>query len=151
MISVVSCVFCRLLATGNAQWVAQEPDAVAFLPLPVTALAPGHTLVVPRRHCVGVLDADDDTLAATTRLVRRVGRAMRRGLGCSGVVVLNASGPHSGQSVPHLHFHVVPCWPDDGATFWPADRSHHVLDGDPRRLLADAVAELPPDPLEECP
>lgn len=137
------CVFCELLATGAVRWIAREPDAVAFLPLPETALAPGHTLVAPRRHCVGVLDADAETLTATTRLVQRVGRAMTRGLGSTGVVVLNASGPHSGQSVPHLHFHVVPRWPGDSATLWPADRSDHVLAGDPRQLLADAVAAEP--------
>lgn len=144
MNSNASCVFCELLVTGEAYWIAQERDAVAFLPLPESALAPGHTLVVPRRHCVGVLDADEDTLATTARLVQRVGLAMTRGLGCTGVVVLNASGPHSGQSVPHLHFHVVPRWPDDGATFWPTDRSRHVIDSDPGPMLADAVARQPP-------
>lgn len=134
------CVFCELLATGNAQWIAHESDAVAFFPLPDSALAPGHTLVVPRRHCVGILDADDDTLATTTRLVKRVGLAMTRALGATGIVVLNASGPHSGQSVPHLHFHVVPRWPDDEASLWPADRSRHPHHGDTRRLLAAAMA-----------
>ena len=119
------CVFCGLLVSGDARWVAQERDAVAFLPLPETALAPGHTLVVPRDHCVGVLDADPETLVATTLLAQRVARAMTTALGATGVVLLNASGPHSGQSVRHLHLHVVPCWPDDGAVFWPAERSAH--------------------------
>ncbi len=50
---------------------------------------------------------------------------MTRGLHATGVVVLNASGPHSGQSVDHLHYHVVPCWPEDGAEFWPSERSTH--------------------------
>jgi histidine triad (HIT) family protein len=62
-------------------------------------------------------------------LVQRVGRAMQRALGASGVVVLNASGRDSGQSVPHLHFHVVPCWPDDGVTHWPLGRSAHRVEG----------------------
>jgi len=137
----VQCVFCHLLVTGDAQWIAQEPDAVAFLPLAGSTLAPGHALVVPRRHCVGVLDADAATLAATMRLVQRVGRAMTAALNATGVVLLNASGPHSGQSVPHLHIHVVPRWPNDPATMWPAEPSHHVLPGDVRRLLADAFAE----------
>src|SRR5258705_13127369 len=97
----MSCVFCELLVTGDARWVAREPDVVAFLPLPESVLAPGHTLVVPRRHCVGVLDADQETLAATAHLVKRVGLAMTRALDATGVVVLNASGPHSGQSVAH--------------------------------------------------
>ena len=51
------CVFCDLIRTGAARWVTQDEDAVAFLPLADAMLAPGHTLVVPREHCVGVLDA----------------------------------------------------------------------------------------------
>jgi histidine triad (HIT) family protein len=74
---------------------------------------------------VGVLDAPAEALAAATRLVQDVSRAITRALDATGVVVLNASGPYSGQSVDHLHFHVVPCWPDDEADFWPADRSAH--------------------------
>jgi histidine triad (HIT) family protein len=73
-----------------------------------------------------VLDASRDALIATSLLTQRVARAMTRALKATGVVVLNASGSHSGQSVDHLHFHVVPCWPDDGAVFWPGDRSTHA-------------------------
>jgi histidine triad (HIT) family protein len=134
------CVFCELLVTGDARWVAQERDAVAFLPLESGTLAPGHSLVVPRRHVVGVLDAPVDVLATTIELAQRVGRAMVEGLGATGVVVLNASGPDSGQSVFHLHLHVVPSWPDDGAAFWPADRSTHVVDGLAHERIAAALA-----------
>ncbi|MFD6179394.1 MULTISPECIES: HIT family protein [unclassified Isoptericola] len=120
-----TCVFCGLIASGEGSWVAREPDAVAFLPRPGGELAPGHTLVVPRDHCVGVLDASPQVMAATMALVQRVSVAMTRALGATGVVLLNASGPFSGQSVDHLHVHVVPRWPGDEATLWPSDRSSH--------------------------
>lgn len=137
------CIFCRLLASGEARWVARGPDAVAFAPMPDSELAPGHTLVVPRVHCVGVLDAPPDALAATTALVQRVGVAMTTALGATGVVVLNASGPHSGQSVAHLHFHVVPCRPEDGVTLWPQARSGFRFPSDapdPHEALARELA-----------
>lgn len=131
-----ACAFCELIADGEARWVTRADDAVAFLPLPAGALAPGHTLVVPREHSVGVLDASPAALSAATALVQRVGQAMTRALGTTGVVVLNASGPCSGQSVDHLHFHVVPCWPDDEVDFWPTDRSAHAAIEDVHRRLA---------------
>jgi histidine triad (HIT) family protein len=136
------CVFCELMRSGAARWVAQHDSAVAFLPLPSGALAPGHTLVVPRQHSVGLLDASPEALAATVELAQRVAQAMTRSLGATGVVVLNASGPFSGQSVDHLHVHVVPCWPDDEAEFWPADRSAHPDIPDVHELLAAELAEL---------
>src|SRR5712691_8761748 len=136
---VMDCVFCGLMESGEARWVAREMDSVAFLPLPDDELAPGHTLVIPRNHCVGVLDARSADLVATISLVQRVGLAMQTALGSTGVVVLNASGRDSGQSIAHFHFHVVPCWGDDEATFWPSDRSRHTLEAGPH--LSDLLAE----------
>lgn len=92
-----------------------------------------------RAHGVGVQDADPRALHAAVDLVQRVSRAMSPALGATGVVVLNASGAHSGQSVDHLHFHVVPCWADDDATFWPAERPAHRVEGEPHDLLAAAL------------
>lgn len=136
----MSCTFCDLNRTGETPWLVREDRAAAFPPLPGTELAPGHTLVIPTAHSLGVIDAAPADLAATMALVQRVGRAMHTALGATGIVVLNASGPDSGQSVPHLHFHVVPCWADDEATFWPAARSRHQLTGPAHALLANALA-----------
>lgn len=137
----MACAFCELLDSGDARWVAREPAVVAFLPLEGSELAPGHTLVVPRKHAATLLDADEDDVTAAAALVRRVSRAMVTGLDATGVVVLNASGPGSGQTVPHLHFHVVPRWDDDEDTLpWLRQRSTRRLDGPAERLLAAALA-----------
>ncbi|MEU1409715.1 HIT domain-containing protein [Streptomyces sp. NPDC005728] len=125
----MNCTFCRLIQEGTARWVARETVACAFLPL--DPLAPGHTLVVPTRHYADVFDTPPDVLAAAMALVQRVAGAMRTALGASGVNILSASGPGSEQSVPHLHFHVVPRWVDDGISTWPTGRSEHHLAGDP--------------------
>jgi histidine triad (HIT) family protein len=141
----MSCVFCELIRTGEAGWVAQEADAVAFAPLPADEFAPGHTLVVPRRHSVGLHDADERDVVAVAALVRRVSRAMISALGATGVVVLNASGPNSGQTVAHLHVHVVPRWEDDEETLpWLRQRSTKHLPAPARQLLAAALANPGP-------
>ncbi|HEX8766992.1 MAG TPA: HIT domain-containing protein [Jatrophihabitans sp.] len=133
----MDCAFCELVATGEARWVAREPDAVAFAPLPADEFAPGHTLVVPRRHAVGVHDAAEADVLAVAALMRRVSRAMVSALGATGVVVLNASGPNSGQTVGHLHVHVVPRWEDDEATLpWLRQRSSRSLPAPAHDLLA---------------
>ena len=137
--TAAACVFCRLIKSGAAAWISKGVGAVAFLPRPEDALAPGHTLVVPREHCIGVLDASPRAVTATMNLVQRVSVAMTRSVGATGVVLLNASGPSSGQSVDHLHFHVVPCWPDDEAEFWPGDRSAHAPIPRVNELMAAAL------------
>jgi histidine triad (HIT) family protein len=137
----MDCAFCDLIETGRVRWVSRRGAAVAFLPLPDAELAPGHTLVVSREHVVGVTDAPEGAVAAVAELVRRVSQAMLSALGASGVVVLHASGPNSGQTVPHMHFHVVPRWDDDEETLpWLRQRSTRVLPRPAEEPLAAALA-----------
>ncbi|WP_406409226.1 HIT family protein [Streptomyces sp. NBC_01643] len=65
---------------------------------------------------------------------------MRTALKAGGVNILSASGPGSEQSVPHLHFHVVPRWADDGFSTWPTEQSQRRMAGDPVIQLANAMA-----------
>ncbi|MFF4935324.1 HIT family protein [Streptomyces griseofuscus] len=98
----------------------------------------------PDHHTNGVRQSGSspphDVLAATMALVQRVAGAMRTALDASGVNILSASGPGSEQSVPHLHFHVVPRWMGDGISTWPAGRSGHRLSDDPDGKLAAFLA-----------
>lgn len=131
------CPFCRIIAgEAPAAWVEREEHAVAFAPLPESLLAPGHTLVAPVEHTDDLWRAGPVALSATFALAQRVARAMRGALGATGTVLLQASGADAGQSVRHLHVHVVPCWPDDGTVHWPERRSAHVVEGDPYAALA---------------
>ncbi|MFD3983517.1 MULTISPECIES: HIT domain-containing protein [Streptomyces] len=134
----MDCVFCELIREDTASWVARGPVACAFTPL--DPLAPGHTLVVPTCHHSDVFVTPPAVLAEVMTLVQRVAEASRAVLNASGVNVLSASGPGSEQSVPHLHFHVVPRWMNDGISTWPAGRSIHRIAGEPGALLADALA-----------
>lgn len=121
----MDCLFCAIAAgDSTAVLVHQTADALAFLPR-AGCLAPGHTLVVPRRHAADLFDVADEDMLATMTMVRSVADAMVAALGAGGVNVLNASGPHSEQSVFHFHFHVIPRWVNDGWTNWPTQRSQH--------------------------
>ena len=134
----MDCVFCRLIRDDTATWIARGPSTSAFAPL--TPIAPGHTLVLPIAHVTDIFDAAPRVLAQSMALVRRVADAMRSALGAEGVNILNASGPSSEQSVPHLHFHVIPRWGGDNFSTWPTSRSQHHVEGDPSSRLASTLA-----------
>ncbi|RFC78067.1 HIT domain-containing protein [Streptomyces sp. AcE210] len=134
----MTCVFCCLISEDSARWIFRGPVASAFAPL--HPLAPGHALVIPTSHYVDLFDTPAEVLAETMALVQRVSGEMRAALKAGGVNILSASGPGSEQSVPHLHFHVVPRWADDGFSTWPTEQSQHRTAGDPVIQLADAMA-----------
>jgi histidine triad (HIT) family protein len=102
-----SCLFCRI-ARGElgTELVAESEHAVAFRDL--HPQAPVHVLVVPRRHFDAlrfVSDEDAPIVADALLLAARV--AAEQGLLNGGYRVITNDGPDAGQTVPHLHFHVL--------------------------------------------
>ena len=103
----MSCIFCRI-AAGEipAKKVLEDDDVVAFHDLNPTA--PLHVLVIPRRHVENVASAE----AVDAELLGRVLLACRRvaeqcGVAQGGFRVVLNNNADAGQSVPHLHAHVL--------------------------------------------
>ncbi|HEX9069031.1 MAG TPA: histidine triad nucleotide-binding protein [Ktedonobacterales bacterium] len=102
----MECAFCRIIAgTLPSRMAYQDDTVVAFHDL--HPAAPAHVLVVPRRHVSGINDpaAEDGVLlSAMVRAANAVARAL--GLENGYRLVWNV-GPDAGQSVFHLHLHVL--------------------------------------------
>ena len=100
------CIFCRI-ARGEvpAQLVYEEDRVVAFRDL--NPQGPTHVLVIPRRHVPGLHAAGDDPALLGELLVAAQLIAEREGLGERGYRVVINSGPDAGQSVDHLHVHLL--------------------------------------------
>jgi histidine triad (HIT) family protein len=86
--------------------VYEDDQVVAFMD--VMPQGTGHTLVVPRVGSRNLLDADPKALAPLIAAVQRVARAVKTAFTADGVTVMQFNEPASGQSVFHLHFHVIP-------------------------------------------
>lgn len=102
------CIFCRIVSGDiPAQVVARTADAVAFHDL--NPQAPVHVLVVPTRHLSAARDAEGDEgallLGRTLQLATRV--AGELGLDAGGYRLVANTGAGAGQSVFHLHVHLL--------------------------------------------
>ena len=100
-----------------ADIVYEDADTIAFLDVKPTA--PGHTLVVPKKLVQNIFDADDETLAAVMRTVRKISPAVRDAVGAHGVHINSNHGSAAGQIVFHLHFHIIPRHDRNEFSFWP--------------------------------
>ncbi|WP_029136778.1 HIT family protein [Nakamurella lactea] len=113
-----SCVFCDIIAGRlPAAFVIDEPEVLAFLDR--RPVFPGHTLVVPREHHVTLGDLPTGLLTSVMLATQRISAAVPEAFGAQGSFVANNN--IVSQSVPHLHFHVVPRTKGDGLRgfFWP--------------------------------
>ncbi|MCK9912326.1 HIT domain-containing protein, partial [Microbacteriaceae bacterium K1510] len=70
--------------------------------------APGHTLIVPKAPSRNLLDADPKILSKIMPVVQRTARAVKEAFAADGVTVVQFNEPASGQTVFHLHFHIIP-------------------------------------------
>ncbi|MEX3505423.1 HIT domain-containing protein [Corynebacterium sp. LK2510] len=113
-------ITCDIVAgTSPATIVAESDPALAFLTLADSALSAGHSLVVPKQHCLGVLDATSESREAVIELCSVVGRVMVEAEVGTGVNLLSACGLGSDQSVDHWRIHLVPRRSGDGVDTWP--------------------------------
>ena len=83
-------------------------DAEVLVFMDAMPQAPGHTLVVPKAPSRNLLDAEPEVLARVAPVVQRVARAVRSAFAADGVTIVQFNEPASGQTVFHLHFHVIP-------------------------------------------
>lgn len=101
------CLFCKIVAGDIPATVVLDTDTVlAFRDL--NPMAPTHVLVIPRRHIVGadhISPEDGDVIAAMFVAAKAVAAA--DGVDASGYRTVFNVGADSGQSVPHLHLHVL--------------------------------------------
>jgi histidine triad (HIT) family protein len=107
------CIFCSIVAGEIPGTRIYEDDAVlAFLD--VGPIVKGHTLVIPKEHYESLEDIPQELLCRCMDVVKRVAAVQRRVLGSDGVNLHQANGKAAGQVVPHIHFHVIPRYCDDG-------------------------------------
>ena len=86
--------------------VYEDETTLAFMD--VMPQVDGHTLVIPKAPSRNLLDADPAVLGPLMANVQKIARAARKAFGADGVLVKQYNEPAAGQTVFHLHFHVMP-------------------------------------------
>lgn len=126
------CPFC----SATVQQSAFRADDGFLAIYNIAPILPGHSLVLPRAHVESVLTLDDADLAAFVLFARGVTRLLARAFAADGFDWTVQDGRSAGQSVPHLHLHVIPRHSGDLPR--PGDW-YPVLMGGERAALDSAV------------
>lgn len=102
-------IFAKILR-GEAPCVKVHEDGDVLCFMDIFPQSPGHVLVVPKARARNMLDLDDGALKAAVLQVKRMAKAVKTALAPEGVVVTQFNGAQAGQTVFHIHFHVIPRW-----------------------------------------
>lgn len=107
------CVFCKIVA-GAIPCLKLYEDAHTLAFMDINPVNDGHALAVAKGHWPTVLDIPPELLGQVALTAQRVARAVSRALSPAGINLAQANGAGAGQTVPHLHIHVLPRRDGDG-------------------------------------
>ena len=86
--------------------IYEDEQVLAFMD--IMPQADGHVLVIPKTPAITLLDMSAEAAAYTIQVVQKIANAMKTGLNVDGIVLMQLSGAAAGQTVPHVHFHLIP-------------------------------------------
>lgn len=105
--------------------VYEDADTLAFMD--IMPQAEGHTLVIPKNAGEDVHSTPPESLAAAIRTTQKVARAVQAVFAPPGIMIAQLNGPAAGQSVFHLHFHVIPRYAGKDLGIHAAKQADHAV------------------------
>ncbi len=129
------CLFCKIIAGEIPNYTVYEDETVlAFLD--IHPCSKGHTVIVPKKHFADLAELSVDDWQNISRGLGVVFSKVREALNPDGVNLGINNGKAAGQAVPHMHWHLIPRWNNDGGG------SMHSIVRSKEAVDVQAIAEL---------
>jgi len=117
----------NLILSGNIPSHKIYEDEFVYAFLDINPLSRGHTLVIPKEESRTMDCLSEDSAAELGRVLPKICRAIMKITGANDYNLVQNNGENAGQTVPHLHFHIIPKYPQSNHSFiWepkPIDHS----------------------------
>jgi len=101
-----NCIFCKIAKKEIGSLIFENEYVVAFDDL--NPVAPVHSLVIPKKHIINIEDLNEEDLVYITEIHKAIKEVAKlKGISDSGYRVISNCGKDAGQSVMHLHYHII--------------------------------------------
>ena len=109
-----NCIFCKIASGEIPSATLYEDDDFRVI-LDLGPATKGHSLILPKKHAANIAEMPDELLGRAMSVAKKVAVAMKEGLSCDGVNVVQNNGEAAGQTVFHFHMHIIPRYEGDKA------------------------------------
>ncbi len=128
------CIFCKIAAGEIPSRTIYEDESFRTI-LDISPASKGHAIILPKNHAANIYELPEEDASKIFVVAKKIACAMKQTLQCEGLNILQNNGELAGQTVFHLHLHVLPRYQDDKVSFsW-----EH---GKPSEEELDAIAEI---------
>ena len=102
-----NCIFCKIAGGEIPSSTVYEDEEFRVI-LDLGPASKGHALILPKQHYKDLCELDEAVAARVMPLAAKIGKAMKKSLGCAGFNVVQNNGAEAGQTVFHFHVHIIP-------------------------------------------
>lgn len=107
-----NCIFCKILAGDIPSTTVYEDESFKAI-LDVSPAARGHVIILPKNHAPNIFELPDEDASKIMIVAKKIASALKAAYQCDGVNILQNNGEAAGQTVFHLHVHVIPRFEGD--------------------------------------
>lgn len=121
------CIFCKIIA-GEIPSAKVFENEYVYAFLDISQVSKGHTLVIPKVHTVNLFDTPEDVAKNLFVSVPKIAQAIKKTYNPIGLNLLNNNEAPAGQSVFHLHLHLLPKYEVDKgfSAHWPTHEDEYT-------------------------
>lgn len=106
------CIFCKIAAGEIPSKTLYEDESFRVI-LDISPASKGHAIILPKNHAANLYELSDEDASRILVVAKKVATVMQDILHCDGLNVLQNNGEAAGQSVFHLHVHLIPRYEND--------------------------------------
>lgn len=128
-----NCIFCKIANGEIPSKTLYEDDSFRVI-LDISPASKGHAIILPKNHAANLYELPDEDAAKIMIVAKKVAAVLKDTLHCDGLNVLQNNGEAAGQTIFHLHVHLIPRYENDNVKIeWTA--------GEEGNTLADEIVE----------
>lgn len=125
---VDDCIFCKL-ANGKIPTNAIYEDDDFKVVMDLSPASKGHCIILPKTHAANLFEMPDEYCQKILPVAKKCGTVLKEVLHCDGLNVLQNNGEAAGQTVFHLHVHLIPRYEGDGVHIkWKEHTDEHDIE-----------------------
>lgn len=132
------CIFCKIVKDEiPADKIYEDDRVLAFMD--IRPVSRGHALVIPKRHAADIVESDNTDIADAIIQAKRIAVAIQHALKADGFTISTNRGEAAGQTVFHLHFHIIPRYREDGLSAWPHQETEQKTRTELAQIIKKAI------------
>lgn len=132
----MDCIFCKIINKEIDAYIILETDNFVSL-LDIHPCAPGHTLIVPKKHIENFVDLPEDLMSEFMQIAKQTILLLSKALDTNDFTVGINEGPVAGRAIHHLHLHLIPRFSNDGG-----GSIHSIVKNPPKESIAEIYQKI---------